>query len=343
VLIDGGPYYAYRNGKIVERKTLSRRIQQLIDAGYPLELLVITHVDADHIEGAVKLLANWPSGLEIRDIWFNAWQHLSPPPDDMLGPVHGEMLSALIQQDDLPWNAAFGGKEVMVPHGGALPVATLSGGLELTLLSPDADSLWTLRATWEEVLRKEGLDPDSPEEAIERLMESRLKPHDLLGEERPDIDSLAAEPYEGDHSPANGSSIAFLAEFEGKSCLFAGDAHASVIEASLRGLLQAQDAARLRLDAFKIPHHGSKSNLNRDILDLIACDRYLVSTNGSYFSHPDQEAMARIIIHGGDGPVLCFNYRTEENAIWDDEELKLDFGYRTAYPADNDLGLVVEL
>jgi beta-lactamase superfamily II metal-dependent hydrolase len=343
VLIDGGPYYAYRNDKIVERRTLSRRIQNLINGGWPLELLVITHVDADHVEGVVKLLAHMPSGLRIGDVWFNAWQHLSPPPEDLLGPVHGEMLSALIQQRELSWNAAFAGKEVMVPKSGKPPVVTLAGGLELTLLSPDANALWRLRETWEEVLRKEGLDPDSPEEALERLMESRLKPDDLLGEGRPDVDGLAEEPYEGDHSSANGSSIAFLAEFEGKRCLFAGDAHASVIEVSVRELLRIQDEPRLRLDAFKIPHHGSKSNLSHDLLDLIDCDRYLVSTNGSYFGHPDQEAMARILVSGGDGATLCFNYRTEETAIWDDEDLKHDFDYETVYPSDNDLGLVVEL
>jgi len=345
VLIDGGPYYVYRNKRFVERKTLSSRIEKLVDARNPLELLVTTHIDADHIEGAVKLLGNKPPDLEIQDVWFNAWRHLAPRPDDLLGPVQGEMLSALIRQESLPWNAAFDGEAVAVKPGEIPPTVPLLGGLELTLLSPTPAELAELRETWEDILHKEGLDPDSPEEALERLKESsRLKPEDLLGEGRPDVEMLAAdELFESDHSPANGSSIAFIAEYEGKRCLFAGDAHPPVLEASVRKLLDEWDESRLHLDAFKISHHGSKSNLSPDLLELVDCKRYLVSTNGSYFGHPDKEAIARIILHGGSKPILYFNYRSEENALWDDAVLKDDYGYQTIYPHEEHQGLIIEL
>jgi len=344
VLIDGGPYYAYRNEKFVERKTLVNRLQKLVDAGNPLELLVITHVDADHIEGAVKLLANKPPSLGIQDVWFNAWPHLAPRRATVLGPVQGEMLSALIQQEELPWNAAFGGEAVAVKRDQPLPEVTLPGGLCLTLLSPTPAKLAELGQTWVKVLRQEGLDPDSPEEALERLKKSkRLRPYVLMEEERPDVEMLAAAAFESDESEANGSSIAFLAEFEGKRCLFAGDAHATVLEASVEKLLAEQGKTRLSLDAFKIAHHGSKSNLSPDLLRLLECGRYLVSTNGNYFDHPDQEAIARIIVHGGDQPVLYFNYRSDENVTWDDAALKDDYGYQTVYPREKHQGLTIEL
>jgi beta-lactamase superfamily II metal-dependent hydrolase len=344
VLIDGGPYYVYRDKKFAERKTLSQRLQKLIDVGSPLELLVITHVDADHIEGAVKLLANKPPSLDIHDVWFNAFPHLAPQPPAVLGPLHGEMLSALIQQEDLRWNAAFGGKAVAVNPDEPVPVAVLPGGLRLTLLSPTPAELAELGKVWEQVLHAEGLDPDSPEEALERLKKSkRLKPYVLAAEERPDVETLAEEPFESDTSEANGSSIAFIAEFEGKRCLFAGDAHSTVLEASVEKLLSEQGRARLPLDAFKIAHHGSKSNLSPDLLELLECQRYLVSTNGNYFDHPDQEAIARIIVHGGDQPALYFNYRCEENAVWDGAILKGDYGYQTVYPQEKQQGLTIDL
>jgi hypothetical protein len=346
VLIDGGPYYAYRSKKFVERKTLSRRIQELVDAGGRLELLVITHIDADHIEGPIKLLANRSPRPEIQDVWFNAWQHLSPQPDDRLGPVQGEILSALIRQEGLPWNVTspFDGGPVVVRPDKALPAATLPGGLRLTLLSPTPAMLTKLAKVWEKELHKEGLDPDSPEEALGRLKaSSRLRPDDYLGDERPDVETLAEEPSENDDTPANGSSIAFVAEFEGKRCLFAGDAHPSILRASIEKLLDELSESRLRLDAFKVPHHGSKSNLSRDLLELLMCKRYLVSTNGSYFGHPDKEAIARIIVHGGENSTLYFNYRSKENAIWDDAVLKNDHGYQAIYPAQEKQGVVIEL
>ncbi len=343
VLIDGGPYYAYRNRQFVERKTLSTRAKRLIDAGGRLDLVVITHVDADHIEAVVRLLGSRPSGLDVQDVWFNAWQHLAPSPEDLLGPVQGEMLSALIGREGLPWNLAFGSGAVAVKPGEAMSPVILPGGLRLTLLSPTPVELAELRGTWEAALRKEGLDPDSPEEALARLRESRLRPDDYLGERRPDVDVLAEEPFESDDSPTNGSSIAFIAEFEGKRCLFAGDAHPSVLEASVRRLLDEQGESRLHLDAFKLSHHGSKSNLSPDFLELLACERYLVSTNGSYFHHPDEEAIARIVVGGGGEAALYFNYRSEENAVWDDAVLKDEYGYRTIYPDEEHQGLTVEL
>ena len=251
-------------------------------------------------------------------------------------------MSALIQRDGLPWNAAFGSQAVAVKPGEVSPPVTLPGGLQLTLLSPTPVELAGLRGTWEEALCKEGLDPGSPEEALARLRESRLKPDDYLGERRPDVDMLAEVPFESDDSPTNGSSIAFIAEFEGKRCLFAGDAHPSVLETSVRRLLDERGESSLHLDAFKLSHHGSKGNLSPDLLELLACERYLVSTNGSYFDHPDEEAIARIVVQGG-GPVLCFNYRSEKNAVWDDAGLKGEYGYRTIYPDEEHQGLIVEL
>jgi beta-lactamase superfamily II metal-dependent hydrolase len=343
VLIDGGPYYAYRNQRYVERKTLAVRMQELVDAEGQLELLVTTHVDADHIEAAVMLLGDRSPDLVIQDVWFNAWRHLASQPEDLLGPVHGEMLSALIQRQELPWNAAFGGGAVVAGPGAPAQAVTLPGGLRLWPLSPTAAGLAELRGTWAEALREEGLDPDAPDQALERLKASRLRPDDYLGERRPDVERLAEEPFQSDDSPANGSSIAFLAEFEGKRCLLAGDAHPGILERSIQGLLDEWGESRLRLDAFKIPHHGSKANLSPDLLELLDCERYLVSTNGSYFDHPDPEAMARIFLHGGDQPVLCFNYRSKQNAIWDDPILIRDYRYRTVYPDEAHQGLAVEL
>jgi hypothetical protein len=48
-------------------------------------------------------------------------------------------------------------------------------------------------------------------------------------------------------------------------------------------------------------------------------------------------------VNGGTGPELLFNYRTEHNAMWDDVELRAEFGYRTTYPEGGAPGLVVDL
>jgi hypothetical protein len=99
---------------------------------------------------------------------------------------------------------------------------------------------------------------------------------------------------------------------------------------SVRPLATAEDG-RLQLDAFKLPHHGSKYNFCSELLDLVSCHRYLVSTNGSYFDHPDAAAIARVIKYGGDHPEMIFNYRSDEALLWNNPRWQRRFGYRTSY------------
>lgn len=335
VLIDAGPYYAF--------KELAKRIDALTNSGVTLELLVITHVDGDHIDGAVKLLGAPPSGLAIQDVWFNAWRHLAPQPSDLLGPVQGEMLSALIQRRKLPWNAAFGGGRVALAGRGALPVITLPGGLRLTLLSPTRRELANLQPVWAKELRKAGLEPDSREQALAKLRkDARLRPPaDLLGGGRADVQALAARPFSDDSSEANASSIAFLAEYAGARVLFTGDAHAPVLEAAIRKLV-TRNKPKLKLDAVKLSHHGSKVNTSPSLLNLLDCKRFLVSTNGNTFNHPDPETIARIIVQSGPEVELFFNYLSDETRPWNDEYLQGRYNYQTHYPAETE-GLSIEL
>src|SRR5580692_2216884 len=67
VLIDGGlPGDA--------RKLLARAAA--VGGPFRLELLVISHIDADHIGAPLGLLEKLPAGVEIGDVWFNGRGHL---------------------------------------------------------------------------------------------------------------------------------------------------------------------------------------------------------------------------------------------------------------------------
>ena len=95
--------------------------------------------------------------------------------------------------------------------------------------------------------------------------------------------------------------------------------------------------------AFKLPHHGSRRNVSVELLGTVACPMYLFSTDGSVFGHPDPKAVARVIRHGGPGPTLCFNYRSEPNRRWDDTALRERYSYRVRYPTAGQTGLVIDL
>ena len=111
--------------------------------------------------------------------------------------------------------------------------------------------------------------------------------------------------------------------------------------ASVRAL--AGEEGRLALDAFKLPHHGSSGNVSQELLELIECPRYLISTNGSYFQHPTAEAIARVLKFGGSDKTLYFNYATAFTEVWADKALQRDYKYAAEYPAETEGTLVVTL
>jgi hypothetical protein len=147
-------------------------------------------------------------------------------------------------------------------------------------------------------------------------------------------------PFKEDTAAPNGSSIAVLAEFAGKRVLLGADAHPSLLEQAIQTLLRdSGNAKKLRLDAFKVSHHGSQNNLSPALLRLIDCRNYLVSTNGAVFSHPDRVAIARIIQNGGRQPHLWFNYRSADNEVWAKPALQTKYHYTATYAANAEAGL----
>jgi hypothetical protein len=329
ILIDGGP----------RSRTIDQRLRQLIreridpDAAEPgFELVVVTHIDADHITGILGLLEDPGLPLTTRDLWFNGWNHL---PSDLLGAKQGEALSDAIQARRLSWNHDFGGRAVQVPESGSLPCIELEDGMTLTLLSPGRAELAALRPVWKQEVEAAGLVPGHG------AREPSEQP-DLLGERPVDLAELAKEPFEGDGSAANGASIAFLAEHDGRRLLATGDAHAPTLVAGLQRLADEQRVARVAVEAVKLPHHGSKYNLSRELVDLLDGDRFLFSTNGQIFRHPDPTAVARLVVDR-DETELVFNYRTATTERWDSPRLRRRHRYRTVYPENAEGGIVISV
>lgn len=338
------------------------RLEQLNEQERSFDLLVVTHVDTDHIGGVLKLLAVRLPALSFDDVWFNAWRHIEhakakkPKKSSKLGDVDGEILSSMLDSSGWRWNAAFGGKAVAVPAYGSLPVKTLRGGLELTLLSPSGNELAKLRDRWRKTALEAGLDPDNPNYAENLVEKARRKgvPTSLLGEAELSVPDLAESPFKSDRAVANGSTIALLAEYEGKSCVLAGDAFATVMADSIERLIAERDVPRLAAGAFKLAHHGSAGNVSNRLLELVDTRRYLFSTSGAVFGHPDDEAVARVMAASADGSkTLYFNYTADtiarnyeakkKRAMPDWAALAGQFRCEARFPDGDEAGIVLEL
>jgi beta-lactamase superfamily II metal-dependent hydrolase len=336
LLIDGGPLNAYGD--------LEKRLSSLPADDQAIELLVVTHVDTDHIEGIIRLMAlpvsKWP--VHIEEIWFNGWRHLEEARD--LGGMEGEMMSALIHaRANERWNTRFAGKAVMC---GALPgdSVELEGRMKLTLLSPDAAALAALIKDWKAKVESWEVEPGDLEAAWETLVEqSKFHPGEELTLGPDDLTARLKKLLKGiDGSKANGSSIAFIAEFGGKSCVFLGDAHMKVVCASLKRLGYSC-ANPLIVNAVKVSHHGSKNNLTQEFLGLVDAKHWLISTNGDNHEHPDKPAIESIISGSIRPPTLWFNYRSKTTGVWEKKAAKPGARYRVKYPPKGKEGIVVKL
>jgi len=319
VLIDAG-----------RKATFKRLLEFLPEGERHLELFVISHVDRDHIEGALEILGQRQAAFTFDDIWFNAYRHLDwQPESEEFGAVQGEKLTKLIVDNGLPWNVAFGRGPVRL-DGDRPVVRKLDGGMEITLLSPDAAKLLALEPQWEDECRRAGLDPakavpeeDSPTEdpTWEHGVESFGGPLEDLADQRTSEDGAAP----------NGSSIAFLAEYDGKTVFFGADAHPSLL---VRSLNQLGRPLPVECALIKLPHHGSQANTTRALLDRLVSERFFVSTNGTYFDHPDDVAIARVLTSPTVGTkTLYFNYDQDQTRPWRETAWqRAKYRYECVYP-----------
>lgn len=291
LLVDGGPAGT--------RDTLLNVLKsECVGGKLRLEAVVVTHYDLDHIEGMIELLSDpLPEWLEIADVWFNGYYHLRQA--DRLGSSEGDRLSRLIQRRKLPWNQA------IRQNGGTLQQScgevVLDGTLAVRVLSPDASALRKLAEEW--------TNPDLPP------TEPPAGQGDRLGRKDPwppgDFSQLSKSKFRSDKSTPNGSSIALLLEFGDKRMLLAADAFADVVKDGLA----LHHSPQKPIDLLKVSHHGSKANTDLDLLVTLRCSRFVISTSGKKYLHPDHELIARLIA-GGKPAEIYFNYDVPHTSRW---------------------------
>lgn len=126
--------------------------------------------------------------------------------------------------------------------------------------------------------------------------------------------------FKEDDAVHNGSSIAFILEIEDKKMMFLGDAHPSVIVDSLKQLRYSKDR-KLKIDLMKVSHHGSKANTSDELLDMIECDKFIISTDGSKHGLPNKETIARIV-NKHEKCKIYFNYPKLIDDVFNEDELR---------------------
>jgi hypothetical protein len=341
VLVDGGKIATYAH--------LHEKVRSLPWDDSLIHLLVVTHVDADHIEGVIGLLTDRELRPGFGEIWFNGWPQFRDEATKTLGVTQGELLGALLaRQWPSKWNYSWADqprKAICRGLSDPIPVRTCEG-MSFTLLSPDPPRVERIRRVWGTVMKQHSVTSGSIDNVIEVLQQRhrKLLRGPLLGEAGDEWQSLLKTHFATDTAINNGSSLAFLAEYQGMSCLLLGDAFPEVVHDALTKVANARCLRRVPVGLMKVSHHGSSDSTNDDLLDVIDCKHFLFSTDGSSYRHPDEECVVRIIERCGPEVHLYFNAdHSSRNAIWNDADMRARHRFQVHYPVRTAPGIRVDV
>jgi len=353
IIIDMGFGTTYDTHIKSELENLKRKV---------IDLLVITHIDADHINGALKFIKeNGKSHkiIQVNEVWHNSYKHLQFSKEkqstisdeeisylksiinsnipkekvtgysDISSYSNGSSFARYLYEYKYNWNTKFNEKAVLVTDN---PITTKIEDINIILLSPNQDKLNDLAEDWLDELEDKKYnfnisDEDIFDDAFEffnmynKTFDSNYS--SISGSDNLNFEELAKVESK-DSSYTNGSSIAFIIEYNKKKLLFLGDSHEDIIYENLKNYEKRGN--NLIFDLVKLSHHGSNENISNRLLSIIESKRFLISTEGIYYKHPHIEAISKIVMKKTSyTKKIIFNYdlpiiSTLNNAIIEDTE-----------------------
>lgn len=327
ILIDGGISATYQQTNedgTIEYGPLKKALDQVRKRREIIDLLVLTHVDDDHIAGILSWLENdkYAAGL-IGKVWFNSGRLISEYfkeeeiKENLLDLNLQEFAAKSIRQgvkfeDYIEENAIWDRR--LIKAGDEIKYF----GLKFTILSPTLDKLKILLKKWEKEqpdsvkLSKQGND-----------YALTLKQH------------IEKDKFVEDTAEHNGSSIAMLISNPEKNLVFLADANPTVIVNSLKTLGFSAEKP-LKSELVKISHHGSKSNNSVEMFKLLKTKKYVISTNGDHHSHPHKQLLARLAAVNNNCKIY-FNYGEQIETLFSKQDY-IDFPkFKPASMKDNQL------
>ena len=336
ILIDGGPAQVYES-HLKPRLGAVRNARGLASSeSLPVDLLMVSHIDDDHINGILELTAELvlakqakrPLPVKVRKFWHNSFDDvignspqelrkavtaafgaasLAGEPDvEGLDQGAAQVLASVGQgfrlRDDarnlaLQVNSDFGGHLVMAA-GDAVPI-DIGKGLSFTVAGPMQPELVMLQ-----------------------------KEHDgFLKKQENERTSRAALASFTDTSIPNLSSIVVIAEVGGKRMLLTGDARGDKILEGLEFVGALEPDGTMHVDLLKMPHHGSDRNMETRFLERIVAEHYVFSGNGEH-GNPERATLEMLLEARGDEDYTIHltypidDIDTERKRDWEKEQRK---------------------
>ena len=348
-VIDGGSGNIYETSlrPRLDQIRTKRNLAQLV-----IDLVMVSHIDADHITGVKKLFAKLKAEVEDQEpakplraerLWYNAFDdvignainaHFTEFTASFEASVSGQPKPEAVKTIAAALVARHGSKKSAAAHLAQDISLVLAGhadgrqlrdsqkflfdnGLTQRLNKPFGKTLITAELTPVPIdflgLKVTIAGPLQDEiEALQADFDKYLKDHDLQT-------GQAALAAYADTSIPNLSSIVCLVEAKigsvTKSVLLTGDARGDRVIEGLRkaGLLGTGAGATRHVSVLKAPHHGSDRNTAPDFFKTLSADIYVFSGDGKY-GNPERETINWLIASRSktDHYTLVFTYKLDD-------------------------------
>ena len=258
-----------------------------------IDLLIVTHIDSDHIAGVITLVEKMREQRELnrlKQVWFNFPK--KEESDEYSVPEGNTLSTNLCRIEGLCWN-----NNTSKLIGSIVNI----GEIRLHVLAPDHDVA-------------EEYKPKAPDELGVENVDWEVELKTLI--ENVDDDDL-------DEGGPNSQSIVILAECEDRKVLLPGDCTPVELYKAIQSY-NSINGTPLKLDLMKLPHHGSHRNITKNILSEVKCSNFVVSTNvNKRYFFPNKETVAKLIgyrSNAEDTINVYFNYQESLDVLGIKEE-----------------------
>jgi len=337
VLIDGGPNQVYKP-QLKPRLAQIRNARGLADdESLPVDLMMVSHIDDDHINGILDLTkelvnaqdSRKPLPLKIRRFWHNTF-------DDILGNDAEELRAAVTSSFGAAALTGEPDTEGLDPDA-AMVLASVGQGLRLRddvrklnlRINPEFDGKLVMAVqggTKKDMDKSLSLTVAGPMEAELTALQTEYA-HFLEEKEKKKTEKEAKKALASftDDSAPNLSSIVLLAEVDGKRMLLTGDARGDKILEGLELVELLKKDGNMHVDILKMPHHGSDRNIEPIFFRRITADHYVFSGNGKY-GNPERETLQMLLdVRGDKQYTIHLTYPVEDIDVkrketWDTEQ-----------------------
>ncbi|MFT6128045.1 MAG: beta-lactamase superfamily II metal-dependent hydrolase [Flavobacteriaceae bacterium] len=252
------------------------------------DFIILTHIDEDHILGAIPLLEDVPTKFSLKKVYLNSSNQI--PLLESHGNIsvkQAKTLGNLLIQKKIPVSTLIQGQKLIITKN-----------LFLQIISPTKNDLI--------FLHQKKFQQASADKDIEISIHSNDHDVSQLISKKDEFLSINSDIV-------NACSIAFILHYKQKKLLYLSDAHPEVIASYLESLGYSC-SNKLAVDIVKLSHHGSSKSISNRLLRLISCSNYWISTNGgkAKAKHPSPTTLAKIAVscarNGSEAITFYFNH-----------------------------------